>query len=139
MDASALSIILIMVGFGLVFYLVVVPLILRLSCWICRVKQPGFLKTIGIVCVNEIASLAIVLFFYFLIGLASEVDLVPAAPVGKKQQVLMSIISLVPGMLASGGIYRWMIPTSFWRGVLIRLTQLVLGFLIAVAVLRFMR
>ena len=143
MDATALIILLVMAFVGLAIFLVVVPLILRLSCWICRVKQPRFLKTIGIVCVNELASAAIFLFCYFLIRLASGAGLVAAAPGGginvDEEQRLTSVASLVPGILVSAGIYRWMIPTSFGKGVLIRLTQLIAGFLIACAVLRFMR
>jgi len=128
----------ILLGLGLLVLAVVIVLsigaiLLRAACSICRVESPSFLMallvTLAVGIVNGIVGFGIG-FGVVLAGAGAGADVQTLQAL----QALSSCASLPINMVISAALYAAMLKTSFGKGILIWLCQLVVLAIIAVAV-----
>ncbi|MCY3021969.1 MAG: hypothetical protein NTW87_23405 [Planctomycetota bacterium] len=119
---AALGLILAVIAVGVLVGLFIGAVILRLACGLVAAPQPTFGRAMVIVFMSWLANVAV----SFVVALLAGVSMAAGGAPGTKG------VSVVLGALVSAAVYSSMIPTTFGKGLLIWLAQLVIAFVIAV-------
>lgn len=118
----------IMIFLGVIaLYLVIGTIIFRLACRFSGEAVPGFGRAMGIV----VIAFLILFLLNIVLTVAFSGGSIEAMTDPEQQNPAAGLVSLLVGMFASAAIYSKMLPTTFGKGLVIWLIQIVM--VIAVA------